>query len=170
MVIAVSSRKANLAVKFLFPNKPQWLAIIFATTVVNVANINNVEGQPIGPINTMGPIYDNNGIVTQGQSGGTNIVVPKPPPREIDEGFKQFIRTHFPDKSREMATMVLVGDDEPERSRFAAEIEDFLKSDGYKTRERTYFLSPGGTPQGVVIDQYSDPSAILLKIGVNNRQ
>jgi hypothetical protein len=121
------------------------------------------------PPYSMGNIYDNRGIITQGQSGGTNIIVQRPPPREIDEGFRNFIRSNFPDKSKEIVPMVLTGDDEPERSRFASQIEEFLRADGYKVRQRVYFLSPGGTPMGVEIDPHTDPSVIMIKVGVNNR-
>jgi hypothetical protein len=137
---------------------------------IALANAQTPTGGSVVVQNSIGDINNNRGIITQGQSGGTNVIVSKPPPRDIDDQFKNFIREHFPDKSKEMAPMVLAGDDEPERSRFASQIEDFLRSDGYKLRPRAYFLATGATPMGVVIDQYSDPTAIKVEVGVNNRQ
>lgn len=138
------------------------------------AKLTNAQTRSAGEVviaqNTIGPINNNQGIITQGQSGGTNIVVPRAPPRKIDGEFENLIREHFPDKSKEMAVMVLTGDDQNERSHFAGEIQDFLKSDGYKVRPIVYFIAVGEVPQGVVIDQYTDPGAILIKVGVNNRQ
>jgi hypothetical protein len=119
--------------------------------------------------NSIGSITNNQGIVTQGQSGGTNVIVAKPPPREIDNEFRDFIRQHFPEKSKEMVPMVLVGDDEPERTHFASEIADFLRSDGYKVGDTRYFIAVGQTPMGVVIDQYTDAKSVMIKVGVNNR-
>lgn len=107
----------------------------------------------------------NSGIVTQGQTGGTNIIVPKLPSREIDDKFRDTIRTHFPDKTKPMATAVLIGDDEDERIHLAKEIEDFLKSDGYTVEPRTYFLNPNGPIHGIQIIYDSNP--IQIRIGVN---
>jgi len=120
--------------------------------------------------NSTGPIIDNRGIITQGQSGGTNIVVQKPPPRQIDDAFKALIRQNFPDKSRDMLPMVLSGDDAGERAAFADQIVDFLKSEGYRVRPISYYLTPGPPTQGVLIDQYSDSSAVKILIGINTRQ
>ncbi|SEN11355.1 DUF2339 domain-containing protein [Bradyrhizobium sp. OK095] len=149
-------------------------ALLAAGEILRPVNIVQAQTPTGGGIavpnsNSIGTIHNNQGIITQGQIGGTNVVVPKPPPRSIDEDFRNFIRANFPDKSKEMAPMVLTGDDEPERSNFASQIEEFLKSDGYKVKPRVYFLSPGGTPMGVVIDQFTEPNVILIKVGVNTR-
>jgi hypothetical protein len=121
--------------------------------------------------NTMGNILNNQGIVTQGQSGGTNIVVQKPPPRDIDDRFRNLIRENFADKSKPMQVKILAGDDAGERARFASQIEDFLRNDGYTLKPQNYFLSTGGPPPtGVVIDQYSEPGTIWVMVGINNRQ
>jgi hypothetical protein len=116
-----------------------------------------------------GPTMNGNCNNVGNNNTNCNTFVTKPPPRSIDEAFRGLIRTNFPDKSKEIAPMVLVGDDEPERTNLCVEIESFLKSEGYKVRQRTYFLSPGGTPHGIVIDQYTDPKAIIIKVGVNDR-
>jgi hypothetical protein len=138
--------------------------------VVAAITLQMTKGAVAQTQNTMGNIFNNQGIITQGQTGGTNLIVSKPPPREIDDAFRSFIRTHLTDKSKEVAPMVLTGDDEPERSHFASEIEEFLRSEGYKIRQRVYFLSPGATPMGVVVDPHTDPNVTMIKIGVNNRQ
>lgn len=120
--------------------------------------------------NTTGPIINNQGIITQGQTGGMNVVVPKPAPRSIDQHFKDFVREHFQDKSKEMIPMVLTGDDAGERTDFANQIIGFLKSDGYTVGQMTYYIEAGPPTKGVIFDPYSDPKVIKIRIGINDRQ
>jgi hypothetical protein len=122
-----------------------------------------------GNQNSIGSILNNQGIVTQGQIGGTNLVVARPLPRAIDDNFKQFVRANLKDKTKHVVPMVLSGDDEPERTAFSIQIEEFLRTEGFTVRPRVYFLSPGGTPQGVIMETETDPSAVIIKVGVNNR-
>lgn len=113
---------------------------------------------------------NNTGIVTQFQSGGTNIIVSKLPPRGLDDRFRDFVRKNLTDKSIPIVPMVLVGDDQDERSNLATEIEEFLKSDGYTVRQRVYFLAPGTLPKGIIVDNKSNPASIKIGINVGDAQ
>jgi hypothetical protein len=117
-----------------------------------------------------GAIFNNQGIVTQGQIGGTNTVINRQPPRQIDDQLRQFIRANVP-KAKTIKVMVLNGD--PERDNFAEEIGAFLTADGYKlmTPFISFLVGGGGkTPSGVEIGpDANDADVWVIKVGVNTR-
>lgn len=121
-----------------------------------------------------GPIIvaqDNNVIITQGQMHAPNIIASKLPPRVIDDHFRDLVRTNLTDKSVPIVTMVLIGEDQDERTDLADKIENFLRSERYIVRPRAYFLAAGGSvPKGIVIDNKSNPATIKIGANVGNAQ
>ena len=115
-------------------------------------------------------IVNNQGIVTQGQTGGTNTVVNRQPARHIDDEFRSFVRTNV-SKSIAIKIMVLSGD--PERDEFASEIANFLTGDGYNLKLPlvNFLIGIGTTPSGVEIAPESNPDngTWIVKVGVNTR-
>ena len=96
---------------------------------------------------------NNQGMITQGQTGGNNTVNPilrERPGRIIDDELKKALLAYIP-KSKHVQITVLVGDDAPERDALADQIESFLRDDGYSVvQPRLYFLPGSGsrTPIG----------------------
>lgn len=102
----------------------------------------------------------------QAQPGGGKIIAAKLPPRSVDDHFRALVRTNLTDKSVPVVTMVLVGEDQDERTDFADKIENFLRADGYIVKPRRYFPAGGGPVlKGILIDSKSNPATI--KIGAN---
>ena len=121
-----------------------------------------------GSSNSVGQITNYQGIVTQRQGGGTNTVINRRPDRSLDEQGKRNLLSGLPDKKKDVKLLVLVGD--PERDAFGKQVEAFLKSEGYHVRELIHsFIAVGDTPVGTVIEHYSEPDAVIVKIGVNDR-
>lgn len=93
--------------------------------------------------NTMGPIYGNQGIITQGQFGN-NTIIQGPIPRHLSEpraqSLKDQILREIP-KDKPITVMAIMGD--AEAMEFANEIHSFLKDNGFDLSE------PDGISQGV---------------------
>jgi hypothetical protein len=113
---------------------------------------------------------NNQGIVTQGQSGGTNTVINRQPARHFDDALRGYIRANVP-KSKAIKIMVLNGD--PERDDFADEIIEFLKGEGYdlKLPAVSFLVGAGKTPNGVEVgpEVTPDNGTWVIKVGVNTR-
>jgi hypothetical protein len=94
------------------------------------------------PPNTMGNILNNQGIITQGQTGNNTIVGSIP--RSIDqprmEALKRQILSELP-KDKPITVMAVMGDSEA--INFAVQIHSFLKANGFPLAEE------GGISQGV---------------------
>jgi hypothetical protein len=93
--------------------------------------------------NTMGNIYGNQGIITQGQSGN-NTIIQGPIPRHLSDSravsLKAQILREVP-KDKPITVMAIMGD--AEAIEFAHEIHAFMKENGFQMKE------PGGISQGV---------------------
>jgi hypothetical protein len=93
--------------------------------------------------NTMGPIYSNQGIITQGQFGN-NTIIQGPIPRHLSDqrtdGLKVQILREIP-KDKPVTVMAIMGD--AEAIEFAQEIHTYMKANGFTMRE------PNGISQGV---------------------
>jgi hypothetical protein len=116
-------------------------------------------------------IINNQGIVSQEQTGGVNTVINRQPPRHIDDELRGFIRANVP-KSKAIKIMVLNGDSE--RDDFAGEIANFLTGDGYDVKSPllSFLVGSGGkTPSGVEIGPEANPDngTWIVKVGVNTR-
>jgi hypothetical protein len=101
--------------------------------------------QQLGPPmnNSIGSIYGNQGIITQGQQGNNTINV-GPQPRNIDApnsvGLKAQILRDLP-KDKAITVMDLMGD--MESIQFAMQIHAFMKANNFTMKE------PEGISQGV---------------------
>src|SRR5262245_22214160 len=73
--------------------------------------------------NSIGQITNYQGIVTQGQSGGTNTVLNRRPDRILDDQGKKNLLYLVPDKNKPLKMLVLVGD--PERDSYGKQVKDF---------------------------------------------
>ncbi len=93
--------------------------------------------------NTIGNIYNNQGIITQGQQGN-NTIIQGPIPRHLSdqraESLKAQILREIP-KNKPITVMAVMGD--AEAIEFAIEIHGFMKSNGFLMKE------PDGVSQGV---------------------
>jgi hypothetical protein len=102
----------------------------------------------------------------QAQPGDGKIIAAKLPPRSVDDHFRALVRTNLTDKSVPVVTMVLVGEDQDERTDLADKIENFLRAAGYIVKPRRYFPAGGGPVlKGILVDSKSNPATI--KIGAN---
>jgi len=113
-------------------------------------------------------VSNNQGIITQGQTGGTNTVVNRRPDRVLDDLMKNALLTYIP-KTNKIKIMVLTGD--PERDKFASQIDTFLRSENYTILSpHIAFLSAGTTPLGTsIFPDDKDNSITIIQIGVNDR-
>jgi hypothetical protein len=146
-----------------------WASIATIVAVPTAVVLAAVGWVFLGSSNSAGgQMINNQGIITQGQSGGNNTVINQRPPRGLDDQGKSNFLSYLPDKSKPIKLMVLVGD--PERDNFANQVADFLKTAGYNVAEPMQrFIAVGDTPSGTVIEPNSDPGVVIIKIGVNNR-
>lgn len=86
----------------------------------------------------------------------------------MDNKGKGNLLSFLPDKARPIKLMVLVGD--PERDSYGNQVAEFLQSSGYHIEMPIKrFIAVGDTPSGTVIEPNSDPDAVIVKIGVNDR-
>jgi hypothetical protein len=144
-------------------NDKKFLTGIIVSTVLAV-----IGWTYFGSSNSAGQITNNQGIVTQGQSGGNNTVINQRPNRALDDQGKRSLLSFLPDKNKPVKLMVLVGD--PERDTFGNQVAEFLKLEGYQVREPIQrFIAVGDTPSGTVIDPSSEPDVVIIKVGLNNR-
>ncbi|MGO9867041.1 MAG: hypothetical protein ACLPJY_05115 [Rhodomicrobium sp.] len=92
--------------------------------------------------NTMGNIFGNQGIITQGQSGN-NTIIQGPIPRHLSDpradSLKIQILREIP-KDKPITVMALMND--AEAIEFAQEIHTFMKNNGFQMKE------PDGISQG----------------------
>jgi hypothetical protein len=116
------------------------------------------------------PSINYQGIITHGQTGGANTVVNQRPDREMDAEFRRALLLGVP-KSNQIKLMVLNGD--PERDRWADQIERVAKAEGYTVLSPhfSFVMGSGGkTPEGTIISpDEKDPNVTVIMIGVNNR-
>jgi hypothetical protein len=93
--------------------------------------------------NTIGNIYGNQGIITQGQIGNNTLNI-GPQPRNLNsaqaESLKAQILREIP-KDRPITVMALMGDGEA--IQLAQQIHEFMKANNFTMKE------PGGISQGV---------------------
>jgi hypothetical protein len=104
---------------------------------------NEVSAQGPNMNNSIGNIFGNNGIITQGQIGNNTLNV-GPQPRNIDSAqaasLKTQILSELP-KGKPITVMALMGDGEG--IQFAQQIHAFMKANGFTMKE------PSGISQGV---------------------
>ena len=70
------------------------------------------------------------GIVTHGQSGGTNIIINRPAPRSLEDNLKGGLLQI--DKAKPVFVLYRNGD--PEAQAFGQQIYDYLKQQGYRVQ------------------------------------
>jgi hypothetical protein len=93
--------------------------------------------------NTIGNIYNNQGVITQGQHGN-NTIIQGPIARHLSDPRADPLRAQIlreVPKDRPITVMAVMGD--AEAMQFALEIHSFMKESGFQMRE------PEGISQGV---------------------
>ena len=93
--------------------------------------------------NTIGNIFGNQGIITQGQIGSNTLNL-GPQPRNIDSAQAVSLKSqilHELPKDKPITVMAMLGDGES--IQFALQIHAFMKANGFTMKE------PGGISQGV---------------------
>ncbi len=118
--------------------------------------------------NTMGPIYNNQGIITQGQFGN-NTIIQGPIARHLSDlraaSLKSQILSEIP-KDKPITVMAVMGD--AEAIEFAQEIHSFLKDNGFDLKEQNG-ISQGvfsGPVKGVSLRKENDGSLTFI-VGTN---
>jgi len=89
------------------------------------------------------------------------------PDRQLDAELENAIRVHAP-RAKSIKLVVLAGN--AEATRFADQIEGFLKSEGYRVAPRASFL--GGEPfTGTrLFPDANDPKVFVIQVGPNDRK
>jgi hypothetical protein len=93
--------------------------------------------------NSMGNIFGNQGIITQGQFGN-NTIIQGPLARHLSDPRADTLKTQILSdipKDKPITVMAIMGD--AEAIEFAQEIHAFMKANGFEMKE------PGGISQGV---------------------
>jgi hypothetical protein len=157
-----------------FPSWVRFLPAVLVTLAfvlwagVQITSPRKMTEAPSSPSTSysLNDVPSNQGIITQGQSGN-NTLVTKAPDRVLDDTMKNALISNLP-KNKMVQILVLAGD--PERDKFADQIDAFLKSNGYGVMSpHGYFIAVGNTPRGTEI--YPDnekPNVMVIKIGVND--
>jgi hypothetical protein len=119
---------------------------VLAVFVANIAALQIAAAQQqVPPMsnNSIGNIFGNQGIITQGQIGNNTLNI-GPQPRNIDSpeaaGLKEQILRELP-KDKPITVTALLGDGES--IQFAQQIHAFMKANGFTMRE------PNGISQSV---------------------
>jgi hypothetical protein len=119
------------------------------------------------PPNTMGNVLNNQGIITQGQSGN-NTLIQGALPRRLGEQDKAQILARIA-KTRKISIMVQMGDSDA--ADLSAEIKSFLVSSGYSVQGPDFAMmfGPNGSPRGVNINLNEDKPSEPVQITVGIR-
>jgi hypothetical protein len=118
------------------------------------------------PSTTFGDVLNNQGIVTQGQTGGTNTIIQGPPPRHLGDGDKQMLLARIP---RDRSIAILAQNGDSDAANFADELKKFLEESGYtvKLNYGIIFNKRGG--RGVNVDLNEDAPSEPVQINVGSR-
>lgn len=84
--------------------------------------------------NTMGNVYGNQGIITQGQTGN-NTIIQAPPARNLDSPWGGPLKSQILEKlprDQEISVTAVLGD--AEAADLAVQIYNFLKNNGFKMK------------------------------------
>jgi hypothetical protein len=116
--------------------------------------------------NTLGNIYNNQGIITQGQQGN-NTIIQGLPERHLTDDIKTSLLAHIP-KSRKVVITALWGDQEA--INFGGEIKKFLTDADYSSVEGINWgmmnapdgTSFKGTAVNLHVDQPDNPVEINI--------
>jgi hypothetical protein len=90
-------------------------------------------GAPSVPSNTMGPVTGNQGIVTQGQSGGQNVIINPRITRHLDDAMRAGLLKDLP---KDKPVLVLGMNGNTESMNYAKEIYAFLKDNDYPMKDK----------------------------------
>jgi hypothetical protein len=134
-----SSPKANTEIITL-PNKS-----ICKVSIIAILWASSVAAQ-----NSSGNIYDNNGVIAQGQ-GGDNTVIQGQIVRHLNDNDKAKLLSHLP---RERKIVILFANSQSDDEDFAKEFHDFLVGNGYTVEgpNSSDFSGPNGQLKGVHIN------------------
>jgi hypothetical protein len=125
------------------------------------------QSQPTS--NSMGPVIDNHGIVTQGQNGN-NVVVQGVVPRHLGDPEKEALIARIP-KNRKISVVFVLNDSDA--TDLATEYADFLRNSGYSVEGPAGMMiwtSANTSPRGVNVDLNLDAPQNPVQITVGIRK
>lgn len=134
---------------------------LIASSIWSVVNYLKPSGNGIGAVS------GNSGIISQGQSGGSNTVVNGVVPRHLSAQNKADLLARLK-KDRPISIAVVMNDSDA--ADLANEMHDFLNENGFSVSPPNHMMmwGPNGTPRGVNINANdalpSDPVQITVGI------
>lgn len=122
--------------------------------------------QSDNPPNTMGPIIDNKGIVTQGQQGN-NTIYQRPADRHLNDDMKQQLLQNLP-HGRKIRIFYI--NTESDAQGFAEELATFLRESGFNDIDGpSGGMQFGGKMTGINVDLNKDHPERPIQISIGLR-
>lgn len=109
---------------------------------------------------------NNNGIITQGQTGGSNTIIQAPVARHLNDGLKDQLLAHI---SKDRKVSVTFASTASDGGDLATEIKNFLEADGYSVTGPAMGFFAGSQPHGIIVSLHNDDLAKPVEVLVGTQ-